>query len=73
MADSTASGIDSLSAQENSTIRLEIARVTLRVSAYVTAVPSRLYGTSLSARAAARVSLADFSFSEFSIILTIWS
>ena len=32
-----------------------------------------VHETSLSASAAARVSLADFSFSEFSIILTIWS
>ena len=33
MAERTASGIESLSAQEKSTIRMEMARVTLRVSA----------------------------------------
>ena len=33
MAERTASGIESLSAQEKSTIRMEMARVTFRVSA----------------------------------------
>ena len=43
----------------------------LRVSRYVTAVPSRLYGTSRSARLSARLSVVDFSFSDASIMVTI--
>ena len=40
MADSTASGIASLSAQEKSTIRTDSARVTLRVSRKLSALPA---------------------------------
>ena len=63
----------SFSAQEKSTIRIEIAFVTFRVSSQVSTVPPRLQGTSASAMAAAFPSTLDFSFSESSIILTIRS
>ena len=65
--------MDSFSAQEKSTIRMEMARVAFRISRYVSAVPARLYGTSRSARASARSSVVDFSFYDSSIIVTIWS
>ena len=65
--------MDSFKAQEKSTIRMEMARVAFRVRRYVSAVPARLYGTSRSARARARFSVEDFSFSDSPIMLTIWS
>ena len=65
--------MDNLSAQEKSTIRHEMARVTLRVSRYVTPVAPRHQGTSLSARASARFSVLDLSFSDSSIMETILS
>ena len=40
---------------------------------HTTAVPSRVYGTSLSARCSALLSMEDFSFSESSIMATIFS
>ena len=73
MAESTASGMESFSAQEKSTIRQEMARVTLRVSRYVTPVAPRHHGTSLSASASARFSVLDLSFSDSSIMATILS
>ena len=46
MAESTASGIASFSAQEKSTISTESARVVFRVSSHVKPLPRSVYGTS---------------------------
>ena len=73
MAESTAIGMASLSAQEKSTIRTASIFVTFRVTRYVSAVPPSVYGTSRSARREALSSAVDFSFSDSSIILTIRS
>ena len=73
MADRTLSGMESLSAQEKSTISTETARVTFRVSSQVSRLPPRHQGTSLSAKLAAWRSTPDFSRSEFSIICTMRS
>ena len=50
MAESTANGMASFSAHEKSTIRTERARTALRVSARLSRLPIKVYGTSLSAR-----------------------
>lgn len=50
IADRTEIGIASLRAQEKSTIKTDSARVALPVSRYTSAVPPKLYGTSLSAQ-----------------------
>ena len=71
IAERTESGIASLSAHEKSTIKNDMARVTLRVRRRVSAAPAREYGTSLSARWKALDSVFDLSFSESSIMRTI--
>ena len=73
IAESTVIGIDSFSAHEKSTISTLSALVTLRVSRYVSSVPPSVYGTSRSARCAARLSVVDLSRSDCSIICTIRS
>ena len=73
MADSTASGMASFKAQEKSTISTDKARVTFRVRIRLSRLPAKVYGTSLSARLAALLSVADFICSERSIMATIWS
>ena len=73
MAERTASGMASLSAQEKSTISTDSARLTLRVSARASRLPAKVAGTSRSARREARASAADFICSDFWIISTIWS
>ena len=49
------------------------ALVTFRVRNHTPAVPNKVYGTSLSARCSALLSMEDFNFSESSIIATIFS
>ena len=49
------------------------AFVTFLVRNHTPAVPSSVYGTSLSARCSALLSMEDFSFSESSIMATIFS
>ena len=49
------------------------AFVTFPVRSHTPAVPNRVYGTSLSARCSALLSMEDFSFSESSIMATIFS
>ena len=73
MAESTDRGIASFSAQEKSTIRMDRAFVTLRVSSHVRMVPPRLQGTNASARVAAFPSAVDLSCSDSSIMVTIRS
>ena len=73
IADNTEIGIASFNAQEKSTIRTDSAFVTFRVKRYVAAVPSNVYGTSLSARWDALLSREDLSFSDSSIIVTTFS
>ena len=73
IADSTAIGMESFSAQEKSTISTASAFVTLRVTSHISPVAPRLYGTSLSARFEAWLSTPDLSFSDSSIILTMRS
>lgn len=51
----------------------ESAFVVFLVSKYVSPVPSRVYGTSLSARCSALLSSVDFSRSDSSIMVTIFS
>ena len=68
MADSTAIGMESFSAQEKSTMSMASALVGLRVISQVSAVAPRLYGTSLSARWYACDSVSLLSFSESSIM-----
>ena len=50
IAESTAKGIANFSAQEKSTIRTDKARATLRVNAKLNKLPTKVYGTSLSAK-----------------------
>ena len=73
IAESTEIGIASFSAQEKSTIRTDSVFVTFLVSTYVSAVPASVYGTRRSARCSALLSSPDFSFSDSSIIFTIFS
>ena len=73
MAESTARGMASFSAQEKSTIKMEMALAVFLVISQVRAVPPRLQGTSASARPAAFPSTDDFSFSESSIMVTMRS
>ena len=73
IADSTANGILSLSAQEKSTIRNESAFIVLRVSKYVKRVPAKLRGTSRSAMWNAFCSIPDFICSDSSMSATIFS
>ena len=73
MAESTAMGMESFRAQEESTISTASILVTFRVSRYVSTVPPSVYGTSRSARRAALSSVVDFSFSDSSIIRTMRS
>ena len=73
MAESTAIGIASFNAHEKSTINTDRAFVAFRVASQTPAVPRRVYGTSWSARCSARLSAPDFSFSDASIIVTIFS
>lgn len=73
MPESTAIGMESLSAHEKSTISTASARLTLRVSSQISPVAPRLYGTSLSARCEACASVSDLSFSDSSIIWTMRS
>ena len=70
---STASGIESFSAHEKSTIKMDTVFCTLRVSRPVSTVPKKLMGTSLSARWAALPSREDFRRSDSSIMATIFS
>ena len=73
IAESTEIGIASFSAHEKSTIRIDNAFVAFLVSNQVSNVPPNVYGTSLSARCSAFPSRLDFSFSESSIMVTIFS
>ena len=73
IAESTASGIESLSAHEKSTISTDNALVIFLVNRYVSPVVSNEYGTSLSASLFAIFSVFDLSFSLSSIIDTILS
>ena len=73
MADSTEMGMASFSAQEKSTIRTASAFVTFRVRSHTRIVPMRVQGTRLSARCSAFPSSEDFSFSDSSIMVTIFS
>ena len=73
IAERTVIGIESFRAHEKSTISTASAFVTFRVISQMSAVAPRLYGTSLSARCAARSSVADLSFSDSSIMRTIRS
>ena len=73
IAESTVTGIASFNAQEKSTIRTASALVAFLVRSHTSAVPSNVYGTSLSARCSAWLSDADFSLSVSSIMDTIFS
>ncbi len=73
IADNTATGIESLRAQEKSTISIETAFWAFLVRRYTSPVPKKLYGTSLSARCSALLSKEDFIFSDSSIICIIFS
>lgn len=58
---------------KNPPIKIERALVALRVKRYVSKVPAKDHGTSLSARFAALFSRDDLSFSVSSIMVTIFS
>ena len=73
IAERTEIGIASFKAQEKSTIRIDSAFVVFLVMSQVRPVPSRLYGTSVSARCSALPSREDFNFSDSSIMVTILS
>ena len=73
IAESTEIGIANLSAHEKSTINTDNAFVTFLLKRYVIPVPAKVYGTSLSAICSALLSSADLSFSDSSIIVTIFS
>ncbi len=73
IADRTLSGMESLSAQEKSTINTDTALGTFRVRSQVSRLPPRHQGTNRSARLAACSSTPDFSRSESSIIFTMRS
>ena len=73
IAESTARGMESLSAHEKSTIKTESALVIFLVNRYVSPVARSEYGTSLSASLFAIFSVFDLSFSLSSIIDTILS
>ena len=73
IAESTVRGMASFRAQEKSTMSTDNAFVTFLVRSPAATVPSRVYGTSRSARCSALLSIEDFSFSESSIMATIFS
>ena len=73
IAESTVIGIASFNAQEKSTIKTDSVFVIFLVRSQTAPVPSNVYGTSLSARCSALPSTEDFSFSESSIMVTIFS
>ena len=73
IAERTERGMASFRAHEKSTIKIDNAFVTLRVSSQIRAVPPRLHGTRASARVAAFPSAVDFNCSESSIIFTMRS